>query len=219
MKTILCYGDSNVWGNIPGSYNMESGLSKRYSKDVRWTGVLQKELGNQYEVITEGMNARTTNLDELLPGRLFKNGLSSLPLFLDAHYPIDLIILWLGTNDTKVQFNRSAEEIKEGLRQLITVIQSSDKGPNNHSPHILIVAPQPIADTPNLNPIVDKASIEKSHQLASLYKTLAQEEQCSFFDAGLYVTSSHADGFHLEEKEQRIIGEVMAMRVKEILET
>ena len=43
MTTILCYGDSNTYG-----YNPVNGL--RYPKDVRWTGVLQKLLGEQYAV-------------------------------------------------------------------------------------------------------------------------------------------------------------------------
>jgi len=47
MTTILCYGDSNTYG-----YNPVNGL--RYPKDVRWTGVLQKLLGEQYAVIEEG---------------------------------------------------------------------------------------------------------------------------------------------------------------------
>ena len=53
MTTILCYGDSNTYG-----YNPVNGL--RYPKDVRWTGVLQKLLGEQYAVIEEGCNGRTT---------------------------------------------------------------------------------------------------------------------------------------------------------------
>ena len=40
MTTILCYGDSNTYG-----YNPVNGL--RYPKDVRWTGVLQKLLGER----------------------------------------------------------------------------------------------------------------------------------------------------------------------------
>lgn len=48
MTTILCYGDSNTYG-----YNPVNGL--RYPKDVRWTGVLQKMLGEEYEVIEEGL--------------------------------------------------------------------------------------------------------------------------------------------------------------------
>lgn len=55
MTTILCYGDSNTYG-----YNPVNGL--RYPKGVRWTGVLQKMLGEEYEVIEEGCNGRTTVL-------------------------------------------------------------------------------------------------------------------------------------------------------------
>lgn len=46
-KIILCYGDSNTYG-----YNPLNGL--RYSKDIRWTGCLQKLLGEEYSIIEEG---------------------------------------------------------------------------------------------------------------------------------------------------------------------
>ena len=52
MKRILCYGDSNTWGFIPGS-------GKRYPSDVRWTGVMSKALGEEYEVIEAGLNGRS----------------------------------------------------------------------------------------------------------------------------------------------------------------
>ena len=58
MTTILCYGDSNTYG-----YNPVNGL--RYPKDVRWTGVLQKLLGEQYAVIEEGCNGRTTVFEDI----------------------------------------------------------------------------------------------------------------------------------------------------------
>lgn len=32
MKKILCYGDSNTWGLIPGTQN-------RFPQNVRWTGL------------------------------------------------------------------------------------------------------------------------------------------------------------------------------------
>ena len=49
MKNILCFGDSNTWGFIPGSDH------KRYSKQDRWTGILSEMLGSSYEVIEEGL--------------------------------------------------------------------------------------------------------------------------------------------------------------------
>ena len=59
MTTILCYGDSNTYG-----YNPVNGL--RYPKDVRWTGVLQKLLGEQYAVIEEGCNECFTHQQKRL---------------------------------------------------------------------------------------------------------------------------------------------------------
>lgn len=63
MRTILCFGDSNTWGNIPGSFNPRTGLCKRYERAKRWTGVLQRELGENNHVIEEAINGRTTTLD------------------------------------------------------------------------------------------------------------------------------------------------------------
>ena len=54
--TILCYGDSNTYGQKPDK-------SGRYAADVRWTGRLQNALGGDYYVIEEGLSSRTTDLD------------------------------------------------------------------------------------------------------------------------------------------------------------
>ena len=92
MKRILCYGDSNVWGFIPGSFNSETKLAKRHARSNRWTTVLQNKLGNNYEVISDGINERTTDLHEINPGRSFRNGLTYLEYSIEIHYPIHLII-------------------------------------------------------------------------------------------------------------------------------
>ena len=45
-KRILCYGDSNTWGYMPG-------IGTRYEEDVRYPGVLAAELGQAYRVVEE----------------------------------------------------------------------------------------------------------------------------------------------------------------------
>ncbi|MCW5589586.1 MAG: hypothetical protein KIT27_07995 [Legionellales bacterium] len=217
MQTIFCFGDSNVWGGIPGIFNPETGLAGRYPKHKRWTGVLQNELGDNYDVVVEGINARTTTFDEIIPGRPYKNALKQLPISLEIHYPIDLIIFWVGTNDTKIQFNCAAEAIKENMRQLIQLVKASNKGSNAKAPKILLIAPQPIIKITNLHPQLDDSSIEKSQQLAPLYQTLAIEESCEFIDAGSSIQSSRIDGVHLDEMACEKIGKVIAKKVREIL--
>ena len=95
MKNILCFGDSNTWGYVPGTGN-------RYPKQIRWTGLLQNLLGDSFFIIEEGLNGRTTVLDD--PTRIAKNGMTYLRPCLDSQAPIDLVVMMLGTNDCKHRF-------------------------------------------------------------------------------------------------------------------
>ncbi len=216
MKTILCYGDSNVRGNIPLPLDLTRVLYPRHSKNKRWTGILQKILGEDYDVIEEGMGSRTTNLDEIVPGRPYKNGLTQLPVCLESHQPIDLVILLLGSNDTKIQFNRAAVEIAEGLKQLILVIKNSDKGLDGNPPKILIIAPPPMIAIPTLHPHLDQSSVQKSKELAGLYQQMAELEGCEFLDAGQVITSSEIDGIHLDESQCELLARALAEKIVRI---
>src|ERR1700750_1283342 len=94
-KRVLCFGDSLTWGWIPVAEGMPT---QRYPRDVRWTGVLADRLGEGYEVIEEGLSARTTNVDDPTDPRL--NAGAYLPGSLASHLPLDLVILLLGTTHT-----------------------------------------------------------------------------------------------------------------------
>jgi lysophospholipase L1-like esterase len=91
QRTILCYGDSNTWGYVPLPMAERTKGIKRYSKDERWTGIIQKELGSDYLIVEEGLNSRTTNLEYPFPPD--RNGKTYLPPCLYSHAPIDLVIL------------------------------------------------------------------------------------------------------------------------------
>jgi lysophospholipase L1-like esterase len=119
MTTILCYGDSNTWGYTPGT-------GKRYERHERWTGVLQQSLGNSAIVIEEGLNGRTTVLDD--PTKPFRNGKDYLIPCLDSHAPLDLVILMLGTNDLKHRFGMSALDIGRNVATLLDMIRQSTCG-------------------------------------------------------------------------------------------
>ena len=64
MKRILCYGDSNTWGHNPTGIDPVTGAIGRYSEGVRWTGVMQRELGEEYFVCEEGLCGRTTVFED-----------------------------------------------------------------------------------------------------------------------------------------------------------
>lgn len=205
MKTILCYGDSNVRGFIPGTFDIKTRWSERYPKSKRWTGILQNILGENYDVVEEGIGGRTTCFDEVIPGRPFRNGLNELPLCLESHYPIDLVVFMLGTNDTKLQFNCSAIDIAEGMRKLIHIVKISNKGPSMTIPKILVIAPQPILNIQGLHDQFDESSVKKSQELSHLYQKVTDEENCEFLDASHVVTSSKIDGIHLDEDQCNLL--------------
>jgi lysophospholipase L1-like esterase len=132
-KVVLCYGDSITWGYNPANRNRMTG-------NERWTGVLGNGLGNDYTVIEEGLNGKTTVWDDPLNG-VYKNGLKYLIPCLDSHRPIDLCILLLGINDLKKRFSLSGVEIARGIMVLIEVIKKSETGLGGLKPKILILTP------------------------------------------------------------------------------
>ena len=132
-KNILCYGDSNTWGQTPDK------TGQRRPANIRWTGVLQKNLGNGYSVIEEGLSSRTTDLDYAKkPGR---NGRVYLEPCLDSHAPLDIVVLMLGTNDFKIEFNRSAVEIAEATLELVKLIQEKTAKYDGNPAKIVLVSP------------------------------------------------------------------------------
>lgn len=208
MKTVLCYGDSNTWGYKPGT-------GDRFSRDERWTGVLRGELGDEYLVIEEGLNGRTTVWDDPIEG--YKNGKEYLIPCLETHRPIDLVVIMLGTNDLKVRFSLSAYDIANGAGVLVDVVQKSAAGPNGVPPQVLLMAPPPVARLSEFAEMFEGAEA-KSRRLAEHYRRVAQEFGCHFYDTSQVIVSSDLDGIHFELSEHHKLGKAVASQVKRIFE-
>ena len=218
-KNILCYGDSNTWGYIPLADH--SALKSRYSLDERWPGILQALLGVNYYVIEEGLNSRTTNLDYAPPPD--RNGKTYLPSCLYSHAPLDLVILALGGNDLKTYFNRSVEEIKDGLGELVDIIQSSEYGAAlQAAPKVLITTTGiPLLFTEKYvdeNGVAFLAgAVKKAEALVGLYAQLAKEKRCYYLDLSKEVVPSEIDGVHFDQAAHRRCAELLRDKIKEIL--
>lgn len=208
MKTILCYGDSNTWGYIPGT-------AARYARGERWPGVMATALGRDYHVIEEGLNSRTTVLEDPTrgPGR---NGLPYLGPCLDTHAPLDLVLLMLGTNDLKHRFGLSAADIAVNISALVTLIQRSQAGIDNVPPQLLLISPAHIGQLAQLGDIFAGAP-EKSRQLARHYQAVAEQLGCHFFDAAQAATPSPIDGVHWSAAEHDRLGRKLAEVVPQLL--
>lgn len=197
MKKILCFGDSNTFG-----FNPINGL--RFSKEIRWTGVLQSLCGSDYEIVEAGCNNRTCfrNNPE---GKKYTGG-EILPEYLKSDF--DIVILGLGANDLQRQYRTSIEELKYGMENLVSLVQAK-----SNKIHIIILSPSVIGEKVLSSRIFsflfDETSIEKSKSVAVIYREIANINNCKFVDLEQLVKPSDIDGLHYDEVgHQRIANEL-----------
>lgn len=207
MRTVLCYGDSNTWGSDP-----ETG--ERFAEDVRWPGVLQDALGEEYDVIEEGLPGRTTVWEDPIEGA-HKNGRAYLTPCLESHRPIDVVTLMLGTNDLKRRFGCPASDIAQGAASLAEMALRSGCGPDGSAPLVLLVAPPPVGTLTDMAQMFE-GSEEKSLEFSGHYQRFAEQCGCEFLDAAEVIVSSDVDGVHLDADEHRKLGEAVAARIEGI---
>ena len=217
QKSVLCFGDSLTWGWIPVA---EGAPTLRYPYPDRWTGVMAAALGDGYHIIEEGLSARTTSLDDPNDPRL--NGSAYLPAALASHLPLDLVIVMLGTNDTKSYFRRTPFEIANGMAKLVGQIYGSTGGVGAAypAPKILVVAPPPLAPMPH--PFFDglfEGGREKTAALAGQYRTMADFMKVEFFDAGSVIKTEGCDGIHFTAENNHALGRALAVNVAAMLAT
>ena len=214
MKTVLCYGDSNTWGYIPKPAS-DQGAAERYDRVTRWTGVLREHL-DDVEVIEEGLNGRSTTQPDFIEGE-HKNGLTYLKPCLESHAPLDLVVLMLGTNDTKARFGVPASDIALGVTRLAELVLSSQAGRHQTPPKLLILAPPPLGKLGEDDAMFSGGKA-KSRRFAKHYRAVASDLGCAFFEVGSVVTTSDIDGVHWSAEGHRALGEALAPVVQKVLD-
>jgi lysophospholipase L1-like esterase len=204
VRTILCYGDSNTWGYDPAS-------GRRFPPEVRWTGVLARELGAQYHVIEEGLNGRTTRWDD--PIALGRNGLTYLAPCLESHRPLDMVLIMLGTNDLKQRFNLSASDIAESAGGLAGMAKQVATNAAGQPPRVVLIAPPAVTVLTDFDSMFAGAE-QKSRLFSRYFRLAAGWHEVSFLDAGAHIKCSPLDGIHFESEAHMILGLALANEVR-----
>lgn len=207
-KRILCYGDSNTWGFIPGG-------AGRLSEEKRWTGVCQNELGDAYTIIECGLNGRSASFDH--PEVPLRNGSASIGYALLEHMPLDLIVLMLGTNDSVYA---GLDEIVAGIDNLVERILTANAWTGgtqkvwlDDQPKMLLMSPVYIHDShPN------KERVEISHALAGELEKVAKKYGVYFMDAAPYAAPSVVDRVHICPEDHPNLGRAVAEKIRSIFE-
>lgn len=212
-KHIVCFGDSNTHG-----YCAEN--NGRFDEDQRWTCLLQKRLGDEYLVLEEGLSGRTTSFDDPLYEGL--SGLDYIYPCLMTHEPVDLLIIMLGTNDTKERFGASSACIALGLRRLINKAAAVTDCWRSGKANILVITPQNIgreyAQT-DVGSTMGRGCAQKSEGLAAEYEKIAEMTGCHYLDANKVIEAetNQIDFMHLTAEGHRQLAKILAKKVPEIV--
>lgn len=207
MKRILCFGDSNTFGYRPDGRG-------RYEENIRWTGRLQNQLGEDYHIIEEGLCGRTTIFpDELRIGR---RGLDIVGPIVESHNPIDLFVIMLGTNDCKTRNKASAGIIAKGLEQVIEQARRSA----SKEMKVLVISPillgKGVGDE-GFDPEFNEESEQVCIRLATEYEKIAKASGYDFLDAAKFAKASPLDREHLDELEHEKLAEAIYQKLLEII--
>lgn len=205
-KSIVCFGDSNTYGYCGDPRDCADGV--RFNEEERWTGLLQKALGEAFRICEEGVVGRTTAFED--PMRPGMNGLEDLPSVLGGYGTVDLLILMLGTNDTKPRFGLYPEDIAGGMEWLVLRAKELPVW-GMEQPGILIIAP------PHIRATRDSAMHTKSAAIAPLYRDLAERSGCAFLDAEEICVFNEIDCTHLTSSAHRALAERLTGTIPELI--
>lgn len=199
MPTILCFGDSNTFGYIPGG-------GGRFDRNTRYPGVLAQLLGMAYSIAEDGVCGRTSIFeDSFCAGRC---GIADIRGALHATQP-DMLVLMLGTNDCKAQFASNAAGIAHGIEQL--ALAALEDQPVLR---VILVSPVLIRSEARACGDYDAASFLASRHLATAYADVAATHGWSFWDAARSAVASPIDGEHLTAQGHAALARDLAAMVR-----
>ncbi|WP_409967935.1 GDSL-type esterase/lipase family protein [Bengtsoniella intestinalis] len=206
-KHIICLGDSNTHGYCPDPDDCGN-PHLRFDESTRWPMGLQAGLGTDYLVVEEGRSGRTTVFPDPLT-----QGLAAIDYLhpcLKSHEPVDLLIVMLGTNDTKERFGANAFTIGKGMERLLREAQHTDCW-GGKAPNILLIAPPAIREEILTCPTIGSMGqrcVEKSLQVPAVFQEVATLLGCHFLDAGALGCQFNAvDFMHLTAEAHGILAD------------
>ena len=149
--------------------------------------------------------------------RYSKNGYVYLLPCLDTHDPIDLVVLMLGTNELKHEYNKTPEEIGSMLEEyFVKKILTRKSQISDSYPKLLIITPAVVRENNEYYGEDDKykGAEPKSIKLNDIYQDIANRNNCYFIsNEGL---ETGIDGIHLTKESHKLLSEKITNKIKEI---
>lgn len=205
-KRILCFGDSNTWG-------FDASTGERFPNGIRWTSLLQEKYSHQVQIIEEGLSGRTSVFhDPLFEGL---NALDYIRPCILSHLPLDLVVIMLGTNDTKERFHATSYNIAQGIIRLAHKASAALSTQSNTCP-ILIVSPPPIHQNYRQTDIFEamgEACDRKSNELGGKLAKFVEQQPFEFIDAS-QIPMNTIDYMHLDEEGHKLFAQLIFNKIE-----
>lgn len=194
------------------------GQNKRFDSKTRFSGVLQDTLGANYDVIEEGLRARTLSGENGFFAD--RDRLQQFSPILGSHLPANLVVIMLGTNDFNSKSSKEPVGVGKDLRAYQKQIDEWCEFLEVPMPKVLLVAPPNIKDKyfdDGQRAIFGEQAASKVAELPTGYEKAARGLDWAFFEASKVCEAGSGDGVHLDEANNRKLGEALAKNVKGIV--
>jgi lysophospholipase L1-like esterase len=158
-------------------------------------------------VIEEGLSGRTTVLDDpLVP---YRNGRDYLVPCLQSHRPVDIVAIFLGTNDLADRYSLPPLDIARAAASLAVLVMTSGAGPAGASPTPLLLCPPRLGEMTSRTDTMSGA-LARAAELPRCFRVAAEEVGVPLVDLSASVTYSDVDGIHLDADGHREVSMAVA---------
>ncbi len=206
MKEVLLYGDSFFWG-----VDASSGGRHRFEDQIG--ALCQKVLGNDYNVITEGLRGRTMfGENGWFPER---DGLVQFGPIFASHLPLDVVVIMLGTNDLNTRTQHNPSDTAAALLEYREKMKFWCEFMKYELPKVIVIAP-PAIDEAGLTAFKDifEGCGDLVPELAKALNLVCKEQSFEFLNGGEVIVSSGMDGIHIDANQNAKLAAAIAEAVK-----
>lgn len=203
-RRVLAYGDSNIWGDI--GLAADGSQLGRFPTEQRWPHILQRLLGEDYEVVQEGLCGRTAGDCD---SRRYLDGRIGYEIALRSASPVDIVIIALGVNDLRQCYRLSSEKIVESLlwySRYTGEYVSEQHSDSSFDSHVVYVG---ISQAP---------SLRQDDRSAEMIKEINNKILDSGLDIIIPNFSHGIDGVHYTIDDHKQLARMAYEKLKEVIQ-
>lgn len=209
-KTVFLYGDSIIWG-------LNGQVGARHERADRVDTIVQKLLGDDVEVIAEGLRGRTMfGENGFFPKR---DGLAQFGPILASHLPVDVIFIMLGVNDLNTKTRHDPADIAAALDAYEDETRFWCEFMKLPMPKFCVISPTPI-DENGFSELQQNIFGDAGNGIRAITEQLrlkAEQKDWSFLEGTSIAQPINTDGIHLDGEQSKKLGQAIAAEASRLV--